>query len=42
MIIEAGHEVPEEFKERLNSLVLGRIYEGAVRDMDLVAEELTS
>jgi alkylation response protein AidB-like acyl-CoA dehydrogenase len=41
-IIEAGEEVPEEFKERLNSLVLGRIYEGAVSDMDLVAEELTS
>jgi alkylation response protein AidB-like acyl-CoA dehydrogenase len=41
-IIEAGKEVPEEFKERLNSLVLGKIYEGAIRDMDLVAEELRS
>jgi len=41
-IIEAGEEVPEEFKKRLNSLGLGKIYEGAVRDMDLVAEELSS
>jgi hypothetical protein len=41
-IIEAGKEVPEEFKERLNSLVLGKIYEGAIGDMDLVAEELRS
>jgi hypothetical protein len=41
-IIEAGKEVPAEFKERLNSLVLGKIYEGAIRDMDLVAEELRS
>ena len=41
-IIEAGEEVPEEFKQRFASLVLGKIYEGAVKDMDLVAEELTS
>jgi alkylation response protein AidB-like acyl-CoA dehydrogenase len=41
-IIEAGKEVPEEFKERLNSLMLGKIYEGAIRDMDLLAEELRS
>jgi hypothetical protein len=41
-VIEAGKEVPKEFKERLASLVLGEIYEGAVRDMGLVAEELRS
>ena len=41
-IIEAAKEVPDEFKERLNSLVLAKIYEGAIRDMDLVAEELRS
>ena len=41
-IIEAGEQVPEEFRKRHASLVLGKIYEGALKDMDLVAEELTS
>jgi len=41
-ILNTGHQIPEHIGERLNSLTLTTMYEGALADMDLVARELKS
>jgi hypothetical protein len=41
-IIQAGQEVPVDLTEKLNSLDLSRVFEGALADMDVVARELTA
>jgi len=41
-ILNTGQQIPEHISERLNSLTLTKVYEGALADMDLVARELKS
>lgn len=41
-IIQAGQDVPADLSEKLNSLALYKIFEGALADMDAVARELTA
>ena len=41
-ILNTGQQIPEHIGERLNSLTLTTMYEGALADMDLVARELKS
>ena len=41
-ILNTGQQIPEHIGERLNSLTLTTVYEGALADMDLVARELKS
>jgi len=41
-ILKAGQQAPDDLTEKLNSLALNRVFEGALPDMDLVARELTS
>jgi len=40
-ILKACQEAPDELTEKLNSLTLNKVFEGALTDMDLVARELT-
>ena len=41
-ILKGGQQAPDELAEKLNSLALDKVFEGAIADMDLVARELTS
>ncbi len=40
-ILKAGQEAPDDLTEKLSSLALNKVFEGALADMDLVARELT-
>jgi hypothetical protein len=39
-ILKGGQQAPDELAEKLNSLALDEVFEGALTDMDLVAREL--
>jgi len=41
-ILNTGQQIPEHISERLSSLTLTKVYEGALADMDVVARELKS
>jgi alkylation response protein AidB-like acyl-CoA dehydrogenase len=41
-ILNTGEQIPEHISERLNSLTLTEVYEGALDDMDVVARQLKS
>jgi hypothetical protein len=40
-IIQADQQVFDDLAEKLNSLALPKLFEGALADMDVVAKELT-
>ncbi|MBW2342096.1 MAG: acyl-CoA dehydrogenase family protein [Deltaproteobacteria bacterium] len=41
-ILNTGQQIPERISERLNSLTMTKVHEGALADMDLVAKKLKS